>query len=737
MRAFTVFSLFRIWLVLCVVMSAPEKGLFGESVSVRPKIGLVLGGGGARGMAHTGVLKVLRDLRIPIDYIAGTSMGALVGGLYAAGYSPEEIEQIFSRVDWNDIFRDSPPRSQASFRSKEDAQKYLFGAEVGLRKDRVSMSRGFISGQKLSTMLQTNTLQIPDPLNFNDLSIPFRAVATDLESGEMVILSQGSLAQAIRASISVPGMFSPVEIDGRVLVDGGIVCNLPVEVVKKMGADIVIAVQVGAPLAKRDTLTSALNVSLQVMDIMILQNVKKQSSLLTEKDFFISPVFEKISFQDFDKWKEIGAIGEEAAYRMKDLLAELSLSEESYQEWVAAQKIFDTVDAVVEEVRVKSPGRISPKVVSARVSQEPGARIEREVLYEDLGRIYDLGWFSSVDFRFLGAGEKRILVIEPKEKPWGPDYIRFGFNLSDDFAGGGRYNFLTGIMMTEMNRLGGEWRNELQIGAIRRVRSEFYQPLLPSGQIFISPFAEGAGTYYDVYEGYDLVARYKKSQISTGVEAGFQWEPYSRIKVGIRRDSIDARVEIGSPLFVRHNDTRILYFANYLYDRLDNVRVPRQGFRMEYGIDMARKGRNIPSYDKVSFSFLKPFSWRRHTAIVGLSGGGNTGNEIPFFDQFSLGGLFHLSGYAPEQWRGQFFGLAKIIYLYRVSELSLPLRLSLGGSIEAGNVWQRRDDISLENLKHSGSVIGSVDTVLGTLFIGYGFGGNSSGVLYFSLGQTF
>lgn len=260
LRSFSRLILIPVFLAGGLTVFAAGKSVGADTPLNRPKVGLVLSGGGARGAAHVGVLKVLEKQHVIVDCIAGTSMGAVVGGLYASGLSPEDIEKELESIDWKDIFSDAPNRQELPFRRKKDAQKYLTGVEIGVKNGKIALPKGLIAGQKLGFLLKSLTLHTTDIDEFDHLPIPFRAIAADIETGEMVVLSRGNFAEALRASMSIPGVFSPVEIDGRLLVDGGIARNLPVDVVKQMGADVVIAVDIGSTLSKREDLNTLFDI---------------------------------------------------------------------------------------------------------------------------------------------------------------------------------------------------------------------------------------------------------------------------------------------------------------------------------------------------------------------------------------------------------------------------------------------------------------------------------------------
>jgi NTE family protein len=317
-----------LFLVLLTALSSAGNA-YEVAFEERPKIGLVLSGGGARGAAHVGVLKILEELRIPIDYVAGTSMGAIVGGLYASGMSVEEIASVIGSTDWKGFYSDRQPRSERSLRRKSDGNGFLVDFDVGFKNGGLVFPLGLVQGQKFEIALRRWLLPVATVKDFDRLPIPFRAVATDVAKGELVLLGSGDLASAIRASMSAPGALKPVRLDGRLLVDGGLVNKLPVQVVKDMGADLLIVVDVGFPLLEEDKLNSVLAVSNQMLTIMIQGNVRRQLDLLGDSDVLITPELGHFSSTAFDRVVEAMARGENSARNAQAKLSGLSVDNQA------------------------------------------------------------------------------------------------------------------------------------------------------------------------------------------------------------------------------------------------------------------------------------------------------------------------------------------------------------------------------------------------------------------------
>ncbi len=751
----------HIILILFVMITFKPLNLCAEDgidkgEKARPRIGLVLGGGGARGAAHIGVLKVIEENKIPVDYIVGTSMGAIVGGLYASGMSPDEIEKTFNSIDWKDLFTDRPSREDLSFRHKQ-ARKQLIDFEMGFKKGKFVLPKGLIAGQKLGFLLKSMTLQVSDIEDFDKLPIPFRPVATDIETGEMVVLKKGNLAEALRASMSVPAVFSPVEIDERVLVDGGIVKNLPVDIARQMGADIIIAVNVGVPLAKREKLGSLIDITMQVVGIMTLQNVKEELSKIKEKDLLISPDLGDYTTSDFIKAQEIIKLGEAESRKFTDGLKRYRASDEEYKGFLAKQRRKEIEPVRIDYVKVEKPKRVDSRRIAKRVKTKPGVVLNLETLKADLTRVYEIGDFEKVDFRLdeeLGnfpdsssraesrdLNDKQGLLIDTREKSWGPDYVRFGLNISDDFRGDAYYNFITEYTKTELNSLGAEWKNEFQLGRTRRFFSELYQPLDYSDLFFVAPKFKYERAVTDVFSGNSRIAEYRVNTLEGGFDTGVNFGTYAQTRLGILRSNIDAEAIVGGEDLPRFDINQGALTSAFIYDQIDDSNFPKYGIASEVRLFNAEKTLGADeSYEKLEFGLIKATTFNKHTFLMSLDGGMRLGREIPFYDELTLGGFLTLSGYRKGQLRGQYSGLGRLIYYYEAFGLSNQWidGIYLGGSFETGNVWNKRRHVKLNDLLYGGTVFVGADTIFGPLYLGYGATeGGEEGEIYLFLGQTF
>lgn len=723
------------WILVAPSISPAQS----QDEARRPKIGLALSGGGARGAAHIGVLKVLEELRIPVDYIAGTSAGAIMGGMYASGLSPEEMKHSLLSIDWNDILTDRPPRQELSFRQKQKDFTHLFALEFGVRDWELVLSKGFISGHKLSFYLRSVTLRSAGIKDFDRLPIPYRAVATDIENGEAVVLRHGELADAMRASMAVPGIFTPVEINGRLLVDGGMSSQLPVDVVRAMGADVVIVVNIGMPLYRRDELVSVVDISAQTLSFLTEKNAAEQLARMRPQDILIAPDLGEINSADFPRTAEIVAHGEAAARAKLAPLSHLALSPEAYARHLQRQRVVADRPIPIRAVQLAPPSRVSRKAVVRRLHTHAGHDLDLAVVQQDLTRIYDLGDFERVDFHLEGEGDAKDLTIVTREKSWGPNYLRFGLNLVDDFEGDSRFNLLADYTQTWINSLGAEWKNQVSIGRERRFFTEFYQPLDHSGRFFVAPRFQYLLDVQDIYEGDVRIAQYRTKTAGGGLDLGVQFGQGGEWRIGVTRDKVEAAPRVGSTNLPSFDIDQGAYVSNFVFDKLDNVRFPRRGYSFHTNIYLARAELGADAdYDKLTAEWIRVISQGPHTLLGTLRIGSALGSNLPFYDNFRLGGFQELSGYLTGQLNGQYLGFARLTYLNLIGRVpATGSQVYVGGSLEIGNVWDQRDQMRLRDARNAASVFVGVDSVLGPVYVAYGYAEGGRNAFYLFLGKTF
>jgi len=736
-------------LASCAVLApaawpAAEPALPAADPPARPRIGLVLSGGGARGIAHVGVLKVLEQLRVPVDAVAGTSMGAIAGGLYAAGMSAEEIEALVRTLDWRAAFLDRPSRLDLDYRRKQEERRFLVRLPVGFGREGFRLPRGLIQGQKLTQVLRHGTAPVAAITDFDDLPIPFRAVATDIETGGVEVLGNGDLTLAMRASMSAPGVFAPVEFGDKLLVDGGLVNNLPVDVARAMGVDVLIAVDVGFQPQSRDVLDSALAMSQQMVAVMLQRETVRQRALLGDHDILIEPALGALSSLDFSRVGQFLRRGEEAAEASAARLAALSLDEGSWQAYRARRAARQRPSPQVQFVEADAESRKYALQVQAAFSPLVGRPLDEREAGRSVARLYGDGTFETVDYRPAVRAELTGIEVSARHKSWGPNYVRFGLELQDDLEGGNSFNAGMRLLFTEINRLGGEFQLDLQVGEEPTLFAELYQPLAPASPWFVAPRASVDRRSFDVVSGEERTAEYRVRTGELGLDFGRELGTWGEVRFGLLRASGSNELRIGEP--TAELPRRVDFEGGDLYarfglDRLDSVHFPRHGelFTLDWRGGRESLGADYDS-DNVTADWMLARSWDNHSWVLWLSGGSNISTPVNAFqDYFTLGGLFNLSGKVADSVAGPHFAIGRGIYYHRIGRggqgfLNVPTYA--GVSLELGNAWSRRSDVDFDTARFNGSGFLGLDTPIGPVYLAVGFdegGGNS---FYLLLGRV-
>ena len=760
-----------LWLVCWSIANAQSAADADPSPqpSHRPRIGLVLSGGGARGAAHVGVLKVLEQLHIPIDAIAGTSMGAVVGGLYASGLSPTEIDSIMTSLNWQDAFRDRPPREDLTFRRKLEDQNFLVKFPLGIRGSKIQLPKGLIQGQKLSQTLRRLTLPVASVTSFDELPTQFRAVATDLETGELVIMKDGDLTSAMRASMSAPGVFSPVERDGRLLVDGGIADNLPVDVAKEMGVDILIVVDVGTPLLKRDKLNSAPVISNQMLAILIQHNSHAQLAKLGPKDVLIEPSLGDTSAFDFGIMRRVIATGEIAGHAAESRLAALSVSSNEYASYVARRDRDRQSPPRIEFVKVDDgSGRYSNRL-DRLFKDVIGKPLDPDAVARHVTTVYGQGNLEALDYRVMRDDDDRYgLLLAARRNSWGPNYVRFGLSLQDDFQGNSSYNAAARFVLSEITNPGGEWVWDLQVGETSLISSEVFLPISDTSSFFFVPHAAFKASNVDVLEEQRRIAEYRVRSFDYGVDFGYELGNWGEIRTGIERDFGHEDVRVGDPTLPSDTFDTKQYFVRLSLDHLDDVNFPHRGQQATIEWRAERTGQindrgERQNFERLSFTYVAAASLGRYSAVFSTAGGTTfntpeglflSGPQVPGSAPggvqvttpsdlrllFPLGGFLNLSGLKANSIAGPHFALARTLFYKQIGRGGpgyLDVPTYLGISLETGNVWEKRGDASFGSLRHDASVFLGMDTFLGPVYVASGFDDKGQHAFYLFLGRTF
>ncbi len=718
----------------------PEAGAQAPAKTARPKVGLVLGGGGARGGAHMGVLEVLEELRVPFDCVAGTSMGALVSGAYVAGVSPAEMKDTISKTDWAGMFDDSAGRDSVSFRRKQIDDRFYSGLEFGVTKDGLRYREGAVAGEKIKLFFNDLVRADLGERNIEELPIPLTLIATDIGTGERVAMRDGNLTSAMRASMSVPGAIAPVVRDGHKLVDGGLVDNVPIQEVRdRCGAEVVIAVNVGSPLMKPEEVSSVVSVVGQMVNLLAEQNVAKSLSLLRPADIYMRPELGDITAASFNRQIEAAAIGRATALAQADRLRALSVSPEEFKNWRSRVRLTPAPQApVVDEVRVAETRFVNKNELRAGIEQKEGETLDSKTLAKDLVLIYSRGDLQSLDYSVLRERDKTILKLTPLEKSWGPNYLRFGLNLASDFRSESPYNIRALYQKTWMNAYGGEWLTSAQLGSNQGIGTEFYQPLDYRQFFFVRPYAsiqqQKVGLYFDG----DRLAEYRVREGRVGVDLGANLGVYGQARAGYQERSLRSTLDTGPSVLPDAKEQVGGVTANLALDTQDFAFFPTRGYSANLNHFQAlRLSDNREKYGRVDGRLSGAWSPGDLIFLGAVEGGTKTLGSLPLADAFLLGGRARLSAFAPGQIIGtDAYGLASLQVQYRLTKPMPILGLSLlaGVSYEAGYMKNPITEPNLTGGLNSYGLYLASNTILGPLHIGYAWTKDRSGRFYFFIG---
>lgn len=732
-------------LVLCSVVSAEIVQQADSSMLTRPKVALVLSGGGARGFSHVGVIRELERLGVKIDIVAGTSMGAMVGGGYASGYSVEQMQDIILSVDWKEMFALRPDRDEINWRRRQDDFKGLGTQEIGLSKKGVLSPDSVVPAQHLEIFLRSITRHVSSVTDLSKLSIPFAAIATDLDTGEAVVMQKDvTLADAMRSSMSVPGAFSPFPYKNHVLVDGGLAQNLPVEQAKAMGADIIIAVNAGTPLGKSKDIHSVAGVMGQMIGILTERNVDHSKSLLTEKDILITTDLTGFNAGDFQKAEAIIEAGEKSAQKYEPQLKRLAVSQKTFEQWnLARQSAVQPPQArQVASVQVQGLEVVNPKSVIKSADLDLTKPITEDQIAQASAKIWATDDFTLVPYTFEpGPNGTQTLVWRPQEKPWGYNTIRVGGKISTDFNQEHTFDFLVAHTMGWLNSWGGEWRNEAQIGKDSYFSTSFYQPLGAASPLFLMPEIRYESQRYDWYNGSShAVATLKNKTLEGSLSLGLELGKASVFKAGVGYVSAQSKVSVGEiPGYNSMDDEASFVEISWQYDTLDNVNFPTQGFYLDARARRYDQMENSADPEVSDYYVETIFPWDWGDGWVSVLSGKAGSSTIP--GRYPLGGLFNMSGAYYGRYSGSDMVLGRLQLSKRLQHTDVfGFPIYVGAGFEMGRVQEDvlptyLSDKDLGVWKKAVSAYVAADSIFGPLYLAVGQTSDNDSAVYFFWGR--
>ncbi len=704
--------------------------LSGLAAAERPRVGLVLGGGGARGAAHIGVLEVLEQLRVPVDCVAGTSMGALVAGVWASGRGPAEMRRELARADWADLFQDNPAYVDLNYRNKRLSQRFLPGTETGTG---AQGPQGVVAGQKIKLFFNQLVGSDAGERTLQALALPVSIIATDIGSGERVVFRDGSLSLAMRASMAVPGLMAPVDDRGRRLVDGGLVDNVPIrEVRERCDAQVVIAVNVGSPLLPAQEVGSLLTVSAQVVALLTEQNVAQSLALLRPGDIYIRPDLDGLGAGAFERSAEAADRGHAAALALAPALAALAVDGPAYAAWRQRVGSRPATTPVVDQIEIAGLARVNPSAVARYITQQTGQPLDTELLNRDLLRAYGDGYYEGVDYSLLRVRDRNVLRITPVEKRWGPDYLRLGLGLRASRYAGNTFSLRGAYQKTWLNGLGGELLVSAELGNNTGVTVDLHQPLLASQRVFLETSVSSRRERTDYFFDNRRVAQYINHVDRIDLLAGANLGLLGQARVGWRGSRVDMRVDTGLPLLPEGAVRLAGWLWSLDLDQFDQLHVPKRGWatRLEW-FESTQQDYNRVA---VALNAAQPLgAW-----VVGWRGSytGSTHGRLPVQDLARLGGFLNLSGFAVGQLAGDKISYAHVRAERIVGAMPLGLRgdMRVGFALEVGRLGVPFAEPRRTGWLDSAALYLGGETVLGPIYLGLGYSSSGARNAYLSIG---
>ena len=708
------------------------------------KLVLVLSGGGARGFAHIGVLRVLEEMHIAPDLIVGTSMGSVVGGLYAAGWSPDEIELLVETIDWEEIFTDRLDRKYRTFRRKQDDYPVMIQGRLHFEGLKPVLPKGVIEGQRLDLELRSVEALSPTSTDFDDLPIPFRAVASDIATGHVVVLDSGSLATAIRASMSVPGVLPPVEVDGQQLVDGGIAANLPIGIALELGASQIIAVDISSPLLDEsdEQFDSFMSVFTHLNALLTVSNRDRDVALLDANDLLIVPDLGDITFISFDRAEEAIDIGEKTARARKGDLARYSADRQRWTEFDNRLRAQAQAPIEVSAVRLENGSRVDDRLVRKALDIAPPEDVDQQQMVIDLLKLYNLRYFGVISFD-LEKSEPDLnqLVVQTPSPPYGRGSLQFGLGFTDDFDGDSSYHLQVRHQYLPANRRGGEWETLLQLGTVGGARTSFYQPLDWGMRWFVEPSITYERGVQEIWLFGYSIAEYQFRRFDARVAAGRVLGNWGELRVAAFTRNDRGSPRIGLPEFESADEQRAGGQTLFRIDTEDEVAFPQHGANVNllYTTSSETLGSDV---DFKQFWGSASYAWTfgRNTILPYIEYGKNFDPVDTFFGVYFLGGLFRLSGLANKEIFGEDVALGRVLAYRRLFDFNLAgsgVRIYAGLSMEAGNTYFSPTDVTWANLRKGGSIFVGGDTFIGPVILAWGHTEGGNNRFYLAIGDQF
>jgi NTE family protein len=666
-------------------------------------------------------------------------MGSIVGAGYASGRTVAELEAVIADTDWDALFNESPPRRMVRFRNKPGRDSELFGAaRIGIQNGSIAIPSAIIEGQYIEILTQALFGKSDPSGSFDDLPIPFRAVAADIETGEAVILKSGSLARAARASMSVPGFFTPVEIDGRLLVDGGITNNFPVDIALDMGAERIIAVQFQSSLRKQDELRSPLAISGQILNLFLKRTSQPGLELLRDEDVLIQPDISEYSSTSFKQAKAIIKAGEDAARALIPQLKKFSVSASEFEQYTAERTGRAELLPLIDFVRVEGVEPHRAQRIASKLDVKRGQPLDRSTLEAIIKREFQSGEFKRLGYEFETVDGKQGLVVNAREKDWLRNYLRLGFSLEDDFDGSNFYSLAVSLRLNDLNEWGAYSDSQLEIGRSPRIFTEWYQPLGQDSSLFIAPELSAGRRLLTIRQDGETVARYFRETAVAGLKAGVALGRFGEFLVGVQRGTGKLDRDIGDLAIPEFDYDIGEVFTRLMIDQLDDPDFPTGGYRLALTGAAARDRFGASNdYEQGRIVASLPVTHERTTFLFNAERGYSS-DDIPVEQSYALGGIFDISGYQQGSLTADNYWVARMATYYRFLEGEsslLDFGGYLGATVEYATLRSEIESIGDTPDLLAGSVFVGIDTPLLPVYLAFGLSDESERAVYLTIGK--
>jgi NTE family protein len=738
----------RLAVVLAVIAALgparPAPARAGAPPQARLRVGLALGGGSARGLAHVGVLEWLRDHRVPIDAVAGTSIGGLIGGSYATGMTAAEIRALTERIDWDDVLAADAPFEHKTFRRKQDRRIFPAPLQFAVRRG-LWLPRSLNPGQRVALFLDRLTLPYSALPSFDDLPTPFRSVAFDINRSESVVLDHGVLSEAMRATMALPGLFPPVTIAGRLLVDGGFLNNVPADVARHMNVDVVFAVDVGRDPSSASDVTAWSMVS-RAIDSVMASATKRT---LESADVVIRPDLSGLTGIDWTMASEWRKRGYAAAAARAPELERYAVSREEYDAHEAARLARRRTGPIVPTVLVING--LEPEdqaTVTREIRARPGRPVDLDELAEDLLHLSGTDRYELITHHLAAGAGGTQLVINASRKPNGPAFLSLGAEVNNIDAANFAMNVLGRTTVYDAVGQGSELRLDFVLGTRQAAGAELFRPVL-ARWLFAAPRAGISHGTRNLFADERLVGEYALTRSGVGVDVGILAGRSVEVRLGAEVARTEASLRVGGPLLAEADGTDRTVSAQFTFDGQDSPVVPSRGTYARARVRhffSASEPRGEPAvvaaidspqrFDQAEFDAITFVSPTRRNRIFTRVAGGTSFDARPYLNDFSLGGPFRMSAFRNEELRGAHYALACAGYMRQLPRLPAWVggHAYLAAWVEAGTAFEARATAAWQRNVAAGVI---VDSLIGPIFAGGSAGPHGHHRLYVSLGPLF